>query len=239
MKEEKSLSESLATTISQEGIVLLSDLGEIALDSVLNDGLLKDIPFVSTAISLYRTGKSIHEWDYIRKLTSFLDELRLHTVDESEREEYLRKIRDNPKKRDKELEYALVIIDRYIGYDKPRMLAKLYLAFLREEISWDEFAVFSEVIDRLLPNDYPALLDADYNFIAKDGLGSEPYLRLAALGMIYEQNGNPPYATYGQGDNACYLFNSGTISRAFSNEKVYKRTDFGNKFVKIIEGNRP
>ncbi len=231
-----SLSDSLAITISQEGASILSDCAEIALDSILEDGLLKDVSFVSTAISLYHIGKSIHEREHIRKLASFLDEIRQHTLDEATREEYLRKLRENPKKRDKELEYALVIIDRYIGYDKPRMLAKMYLAYLREEIDWDEFAVFSEVIDRLLPNDYPALLDADYNFIAKDGLGSEPYLRLAALGMIYEQNGNPPYATYGQGDNACYLFNSGTISRAFSNEKAYKRTDFGNKFVRIIEG---
>ena len=231
-----SLSASLVNSITKESSSIISDFAEITLDSVLEDGFLKDIPFVSTAISLYRIGKSVHEREHIRKLASFLDEIRQHTLDEATREEYLRKLRENPKKRDKELEYVLIIIDRYIGYDKPRMLAKLYLAFLHEEISWDEFAVFSEVIDRLLPNDYPALLDADYNYIAKDGLGSEPYLRLAALGMIYEQNGNPPYATYGQGDNACYLFNSGTISRAFSNEKAYKRTDFGNKFVRIIEG---
>lgn len=236
MKEEKSLSESLATTISQEEVSILSDLGEIALDSVLKDGLLKDISFVSTAISLYRIGKSIHEREQIKKLASFLDEIRLHTVDESEREEYLRKIRDNPKKRDKELEYALVIIDRYIGYDKPRMLAKMYLAYLREEVDWDEFAVFSEVIDRLLPNDYPALLDANYNYIARDGLGSEPYLRLAALGMIYEKSSDPPYIPYGTGDNAGIFFNSSTFDRAYRNEKVYKRTDFGNKFVRIIEG---
>lgn len=233
-----SFSESLAITISQESVSILSDCAEIALDSILEDGLLKDVPFVSTAISLYRIGKSIHEREHIRKLASFLDEIRQHTLDEATREEYLRKLRENPKKRDKELEYALVIIDRYIGYDKPRMLAKLYLAFLQEEIDWDAFAAFSEVIDRLLPNDYQALLGADYNSIIKDGLGSEPYLRLAALGMIYEKSSDPPYNTYGMGDNAGIFFNSYTIDRAFSNEKVYKRTDFGNKFVEIIEDNR-
>ena len=97
-------------------------------------------------------------------------------------------------------------------------------------------AVFSEVIDRLLPNDYPALLDANYNYIARDGLGSEPYLRLAALGMIYEKSSDPPYIPYGTGDNAGIFFNSSTFDRAYRNEKVYKRTDFGNKFVRIIEG---
>lgn len=231
-----SLSDSLATTISQEGTSILSDCAEIALDSILEDGLLKEVPFVSTAISLYRIGKSVHEREHIRKLASFLDEIRQHTTDEATREEYLRKLREYPKKRDKELEYVLVIIDRYIGYDKPRMLAKLYLAFLREEISWDEFAAFSEVIDRLLPNDYPALLDANYNYIARDGLGSEPYLRLAALGMIYEKSSDPPYIPYGTGDNAGIFFNSSTFDRAYRNEKVYKRTDFGNKFVRIVEG---
>lgn len=234
--DQLSLSASLADSITKESSNMISDFAEIALDSVLEDGLLKDIPFVSTAISLYRIGKSIHEREHIRKLAAFLDEIRQHALDEAAREEYLRKLRNNPKMRDKELEYALVIIDRYIGYDKPRMLAKLYLAFLQEEIDWNEFAAFSEVIDRLLPNDYQALLGISYNCIIRDGIGSEPYLRLAALGMIYEQGGDPPYATYGQGDNACYLFNSATIGRAFRNERAYKRTDFGNKFIEIIEG---
>ena len=87
-----SLSDSLAITISQEGTSILSDCAEIALDSILEDGLLKDIPFVSTAISLYRIGKSIHEREHIRKLAVFLDEIRQHTLDEATREEYLRKL---------------------------------------------------------------------------------------------------------------------------------------------------
>lgn len=230
MKEEKSLSESLATTISQEEVSIVSDLGEIALDSVLKDGLLKDIPFVSTAISLYRIGNSIREREHIRKLASFLDEIRLHTVNESEREEYLSKIRDNPKKRDKELEYALVIIDRYIGYDKPRMLAKLYLAFLQDVIDWERFTIYSEVIDRFLPGDYNTLKSASTYKTEKD-LYTDSIQRLIALGLVIE--GFRTMVT--QVEDGTVHIDPPELRE--KNERNYTRTEFGNTLVRIISEN--
>lgn len=228
MREKKSFSESLATTISQEEVSILSDLGEIALDSVLKDGLLKDIPFVSTAISLYRIGNSIREREHIRKLASFLDEIRLHTVDESEREECLRKIRDNPKKRDKELEYALVIIDRYIGYDKPRMLAKLYLAFLQDVIDWERFTIYSEVIDRFLPGDYNTLKSASTYKTEKD-LYTDSIQRLIALGLVIE--GFRTMAV--QEDDGGLRIDPPELRE--KNERNYSRTMFGNTLVRLME----
>ena len=51
--------------------------------------------------------------------------------------------------RNQELEYIMVLIDHYISYDKPDMLAKLYLAYFREDILWQE--LYAEVIDQFLP----------------------------------------------------------------------------------------
>lgn len=48
----------------------------------------------------------------------------------------------------------MVLLDRYISADKSRMLARLYLSYLDNVISWIEFAEFSEIIDRLLPSDF-------------------------------------------------------------------------------------
>ncbi len=225
-----SLSDSLATTISQEGTSILSDCAEIALDSILEDGLLKEVPFVSTAISLYRIGKSIHEREHIRKLASFLDEIRQHTTDEATREEYLRKLREYPKKRDKELEYVLVIIDRYIGYDKPRMLAKLYLAFLQDVIDWERFTIYSEVIDRFLPGDYNTLKSASTYKTEKD-LYTDSIQRLIALGLVIE--GFRTMVT--QVEDGTVHIDPPELRE--KNERNYTRTEFGNTLVRIISEN--
>ena len=223
-----SLSDSLATTISQEGTSILSDCAEIALDSILEDGLLKEVPFVSTAISLYRIGKSIHEREHIRKLASFLDEIRQHTTDEATREEYLRKLREYPKKRDKELEYVLVIIDRYVGYDKPRMLAKLYLAFLQDVIDWERFTIYSEVIDRFLPGDYNTLKSASTYKTEKD-LYTDSIQRLIALGLVIE--GFRTMAV--QEDDGGLRIDPPELRE--KNERNYSRTMFGNTLVRLME----
>jgi F0F1-type ATP synthase alpha subunit len=122
--DEKSLAVALEDTLAESTIDIISDIAEVGLDAVLDDGLLKDIPIISTAVSLFKIGKTIHDRVYVKQLGVFIDEIKKHTVNEEKRQKYINKIRENEAFRNKELEYLLAIIARYIGYEKPRMLAK-------------------------------------------------------------------------------------------------------------------
>lgn len=144
----KNLSLALRDSISEEASSTLTDLAEVGLDSVLDDGLFKDIPLISTAFSIYRIGRSVKERYYVKKLAQFVFSMNNGMADESFREYYKKKLEGDNKQRNQEIEYIMVLIDRYISYDKPEMLAKLYLAYLHEDIMWQEFAMYSEVIDR-------------------------------------------------------------------------------------------
>ena len=53
----------------------------------------------------------------------------------------------------------MIIVDRYVSYEKPRLLAALYLAYLDGNIEWTEFTTYAEVVDRLLPTDIALLRD--------------------------------------------------------------------------------
>lgn len=44
----------------------------------------------------------------------------------------------------------MIIVDRYVSYEKPRLLATLYLAYSDGNIEWTEFTTYTEVVDRLL-----------------------------------------------------------------------------------------
>lgn len=148
--EEKSLSIAFADSLTEESISCVSDYLEIGLDAVMDDGILKDIPIVSTAIALYKIGSSIKERHNLKKLLVFLNELNNGILDEQKRKEYQQKFQSNEKFRNQEIEYLLVLIDRYISYDKPQLLAKLYLAYLDGIIIWEELTMYAEVVDRLL-----------------------------------------------------------------------------------------
>lgn len=214
--DEQSLSLSFGNSLTEDVAGIVGEYAELGLDALVEDGLLKDIPVVSTAVAVYKIGKSIHERHHITKLVSFLNEINKGIADEEKREKYREDFTTNEKFRNQELEYILILIDRYISFDKPQMLAKLYLAYLDGKIKWDEFMQYAEVLDRLLPGDI---------YLSEDGFKyarnkSDSQQRLAALGLMRGVIPKSPEQR-------------GVISSAPS-DLEYTLTRFGSVLIKIL-----
>lgn len=229
--KEKSLSTSFADSLAEESISCIGEYAEIGLDSIMEEGVLKDIPFVSTAIALYKIGSSIKERHNLKKLLVFLNEINNGIVDEQKRKDYQQKFQSNEKFRNQEIEYLLVLIDRYISYDKPQMLAKLYLAYLDGVIVWEELTMYAEVIDRFLLLDCKTLISDALTFhTLRDG-GADSILRLVALGLMIEDRSvslsEAKKSLKGDSRSASRISND-------SKKKKYKRTDFGIKLANIL-----
>lgn len=214
--EGQSLALSFSDSLTEEVSGITGEYVELGLDALVEDGLFKDIPIVSTAVAVYRIGKSIRERHHIAKLISFLNEINKGAADEEKREEYREKFAGNEKFRNQELEYILILIDRYIGFDKPQLLAKLYLAYLDGEIKWDEFTQYAEVIDRLLPGDI--YLSSDGFKVSRNKSDSQQ--RLAALGLMKGTVPNPNV------DNGVLSFSSAGLN--------YELTKFGRTLLNIL-----
>lgn len=229
--EEKSLACSFGDSLSEEVSSCVDEYIELGLDSIMEDGILKDIPFISTVISLYKIGKSVHECHHVKKMATFLNEIHNRVADETDRVKYREKFQGDEKFRNQELEYIMIIIDRYIGYEKPKMLAKLYLAYLDGTIIWEEFTMYAEVIDRFLPLDCNMLKsDADTILIHRNN-GGESILRLAALGLMIEITNTSPFEEHGNGGIGMTWE---SMKRFQSRDKKYKRTEFGQKLADIL-----
>ena len=184
--EDQSLALSFGNSLTEEASGIVGEYAELGLDALIEDGLFKDIPIVSTAVAVYRIGKSIRERHHIAKLIAFLNEINKGIADEEKRQNYRKKFAANEEYRNQELEYILILIDRYISFDKPAMLAKLYLAYLEEKILWEEFTMYAEVIDRFLLLDCRTLTSEASSFHTNRNIGAESILRLVALGLMAE-----------------------------------------------------
>lgn len=229
--EENSLSLSFSKSISDEMSGIVSEYTELGLDALLEDGVLKNIPIVSTAISIYKIGKSFREKYHISKLVSFLDEINKGICDEAKRREYQDKFYANEKFRNQELEYILVLIDRYISMDKPRMLAKLYLTYLDGEIIWEEFTMYAEVVDRFLLLDCGALITSAERTIVHRNIGGEAVLRLVALGLMTEVRDISPFDEENDGSLSMTW---GSLTKSISTDRIFVRTEFGEKLARIL-----
>jgi len=191
--EEQTLALSFRNSLTEEVFSITGEYVELGLDALTEDGLFKDIPIVSTAVAVYRIGKSIRERHHIAKLISFLNEINKGIADEEKREQYREKFNSNEKFRNQELEYILILIDRYISFDKPQMLAKLYLAYLDGDIIWEEFTMYAEVIDRFLLLDCNMLTSQSTRFIVPINKSGDSILRLVALGLMTEESDYSAY----------------------------------------------
>lgn len=221
--EEKSLSLALSDSINKETIECISNFTEIGLDAIMENGVLKDIPFISTAVSIYKIGNSIKERHNIKKLIEFLNAINNGILDENKRLEYQEKFKNNEKFRNQEIEYLLILIDRYISYDKPRILAKLYLAYLDGNINRNEFQKYSAIIDSLLPEDIYALNTLDFTNMTQDDKDIDSALRLSSVGLISQNTG------------INNMYDEKNESLSLNNETGYTFTKFGEKLRNIME----
>ena len=220
--EEQSLALSFRNSLTEEVSGITGEYLELGLDALVEDGLFKDIPIVCTAVAVYRIGKSIREKHHVTKLISFLNEINNGITDAEKREEYREKFASNEKFRNQELEYILILTDRYIGFDKPKMLAKLYLAYLNEIINWITFIKYAECIDRFLPGDQ-LVLDSTEIEKAQYNDNYDAVSRLEALGLI------------GRKVEVVPIYHEQEQNLELKNSDEYTLTGFGWKLKQILE----
>lgn len=221
--EKDSLALSFRDSLTEDISAIVGEFAELGIDTIMDEGILKDIPFISTAVSIFHIGKSIRERHHIAKLKVFIEEFNQRIANDKQREGYREKFRNNEKFRNQELQYILLILDRYMEPGKSQMLAKMYLAYLDESIDWDEFRKYSEIIDRLLPGDYTELKKGNQYDVNHMNV-TDSLLRLIALGFVMEYSKEVEVAT-----------TIGHITIPPLSEKNYTVTPFGMKFLTIIE----
>ena len=219
---EQSLSLSFGNSLTEEVAGISGEYAELGFDALVEEGLFKDIPIVSTAAAVYRIGKRIREKHHVAKLISFLNEINNGIVDREKREAYREKFATNEKFRNQELEYILILTDRYIGFDKPQMLAKLYLAYLDEIINWMTFIKYAECIDRFLPGDQ-LVLDSTEIEKAQYNDNYDAVSRLEALGLI------------GRKVEIVPIYHEQEQNLELKNSDEYTLTGFGWKLKQILE----
>lgn len=119
----------------------------------------------------------------------------------------------------------MILVDRYIGYKKPEIIAKLYLSYLARKLSWEEFSIYSEITDQLFMNDL-VFLHKEGNQIISEAL-IDAALRLTSLGLLFEVHEYPEFSIK---DGHLYC-----KTDAEGNEKIFSRTMFGTKYIEIID----
>lgn len=141
------LGNSILETIntSEELQRIAIDLGEIALDTGLLEGILQDVPVINTAIGMVKTLSNIKEALFARKLSKFL--LQLSDIEPHERSEMIGKL-NHSKFQNRAGEELILLLERLDSIDKAELVGKAFHAYIKGSITQTILIRINFAIDR-------------------------------------------------------------------------------------------
>lgn len=157
----KKLSSSFKNTLEDTDLQnVTSDLAETFTDTILNDGVLKEIPILGTIIGLTKASVSLHERLLIKKLIYFLSELK--DIEVGKRQKLINTIDNSEKHKINVGEKLLYIIDKCDDHIIAKYTASLFSVFLTEKISYEEFLRGSTIIQKMFLYDLEQFIKTDH-----------------------------------------------------------------------------
>jgi hypothetical protein len=129
------------------------DLSEAALDSLINNEVIKDIPLIGTCVRLARATMSIPDLIFAKKVERFISVI--NSIPPERREQFHNRLETEAGLRRKTGELVVLTLDRSEDLQKAAIIGKLFSHFITGEISLDilrrlMFAVDRAFIDDLL-----------------------------------------------------------------------------------------
>ena len=168
----------MSDQLKKTAISLTTSLAEVGLDSILNDGILKDVPVLGTCIGIINASKDIQNIIFSKKLRRFIESL--NQIPKSEVDLF----KDVIAKRSDDIEDVanriLMVINASIDSRKSEVVANIFLGYLHGELSTDELKRALELTNTIYVEDL--LLVLSEGFI--DGHMSSSKLNMLGLGHL-------------------------------------------------------
>lgn len=177
--EPKDLAPSLVESFTEfDPAQITPDLLEVALDDVLDEGIIKDIPIVRTIVGIYKATASIRDRALVKKLVNFLSSLS--TVSQEVRQQFRARMNVDEKFKCKVGEKLLLIIERLDDMGKPSLIALAFQAYMEDRIGFDMFQRLACAIDKSFYLDLMSLKSSG----APNRLSPQAKLELSNSGVI-------------------------------------------------------
>jgi len=170
MSNIKKISNSFEHTIKDSDLQNVSiELSEMVLDSVLQDGILKDIPILGTIVGLGKTSLKITDTLFLKKIISFLFEIK--TIDAGERKKMIDKIDSSEDFKIKVGEKLLYIIDKCDDHENAKYVSMLFAGFLEGEIVYSQFLRGAKMIQQVYTGDLIHFVKESREVLNNDEVG--------------------------------------------------------------------
>lgn len=144
-----------------EAAELLANLGEVVLDSLLVDGLIKDLPILGSIVGVIKSTLAIRDHAFIRKLALFV--LESSAVSDKAKREFKEHLSSDPEFKKSTATHLTIVLDRLDVLEKAGILGRVFAAFIEGKITQAQLRRLSAALDRVLVEDLAILRDFLHN----------------------------------------------------------------------------
>ena len=134
---------------------LFSNSAEYALDQLLENDALKEIPVFSTIMSLIKVGIGIREQIFYKKLFKFL--CSISDVSCEDRRRMIDRLENDTDFNQNVGEHIVLLLDRMDDLHKPSLMGRAFKAYLDGKISGKQLQQINFGIDRIFSYNLPEL----------------------------------------------------------------------------------
>ncbi len=132
-------------SVLSESLDLGGDTAELIIDANLDEGILKEIPILSSALAIVRLGRTISDRIFFAKIRRLL--LQLAGTPVEKRIEFQCRLQCDSEYANKVGECLVLICDSLNNLEKAEMLGVTFSAHVRGAISLDAFRRIASAID--------------------------------------------------------------------------------------------
>lgn len=142
---------------------LAVDYAEVGLDSILDEGIIRDIPILRTLVSIAKAGLNVRDRLYVKKIAYFLQQVGNTT--QEQREEFIKKYCQDIKRFE---EAVLLILEQADSIEKSSLVGKIFKACILDVITYDDALKLSSMVNRAFWGDLEKFLDNENVEIGED-----------------------------------------------------------------------
>ncbi|NKE70625.1 hypothetical protein [Candidatus Manganitrophus noduliformans] len=177
-KPDKEVTNIDVEEIKSQSVDILANLGEVAIDSFLKEGPIKDIPIIGTMVNVMRSGKAIKDFIFMKKLEEFV--FNGPNINSEKGQQFREKMERDPDFAKRTATHLIVILDRIDELEKIPIFAKIFGSYINGIIDQEQMRRFASVINRTLLADIIALKNLKIN---QQPLTRENFYGLEGVGL--------------------------------------------------------
>ena len=176
----------------------LADNSEVILDSLIENEIVKEIPFLGSSLKIIRGIKSVRDQAYLNKIKLFLK--KVGGINKEQKQRIIEESKKNEKSRTKFGEAIFTTIEQSDSTVKIEYIAIAFEAFINKELEESDLRLLCHIIRNsfadelidIIENEIPTI---DLKYVVASGLAETLYESLT-----YDGNAEPKYRLSGSSE---------------------------------------